>query len=62
VTTTYAGRLDDFPDVDQAEGLELLESYLAGTEAWEEELFELERVEVAIVVEELKDDEVALGE
>jgi hypothetical protein len=54
--------LDDFPDVDHTERLELMESDLTGTKAGEEELLELERVEVAIVVEGLQDYQVALGE
>jgi hypothetical protein len=33
MTTTYARCLDDFPDVDETKRLELVESYLAGTEA-----------------------------
>ena len=47
---------------DETERLELVESDLTGTKAGEEELLELERVEVAIVVEGLQDDQVALGE
>ncbi len=62
MTTPDAWRLNDFPDVDQTERLELLKSYLTGTEAGEEELLELERVEVAIVVKGLQDYQVALGE
>jgi hypothetical protein len=62
MTTTNARCLADFPDVDQTERLELVESDLTGTKAGEEELLELERVEVAIVVERLQDYQVALGE
>jgi len=62
MATTDARCLDDFPDVDQTERLELVEPDLAGTKAGEEELLELERVEVAIVVEGLQDYQVALGE
>jgi hypothetical protein len=62
MATTDSWRLDDFPDVDQTERLELVESYLTGTKAGEEELLELERVEVAIVVEGLQDYQVALGQ
>jgi hypothetical protein len=62
MATTDAGCLDDFPEVDQTERLELVESDLTGTKAGEEELLELERVEVAIVVEGLQDYQVALGE
>jgi len=62
MATTDAWRLDDFPDVDETERLELVESDLTGTKAGEEELLELERVEVAIVVEGLQDYQVALGE
>ena len=62
MTTTDAWCLDDFPDVDQTQSLELEDSNLTGTKAGEEELLELERVEVAIVVEQLKDDQVALCE
>ena len=62
MATTDARCLDDFPDVDQAERLELAESDLTRTKAGEEELLELERVEVAIVVEGLQDYQVALGE
>src|SRR2546423_15140346 len=62
MATTDARCLDDFPDVDQTERLELVESDLAGTKAGEEELLELERVEVAIVVEGLQDYQVALGQ
>ncbi len=62
MATTDAWRLDDFPDVDETQRLELVESDLRGTKAREEELLELERVEVAIVVEGLQDYQVALGE
>jgi hypothetical protein len=62
MTTSDTGCLDDFPDIDQTEGPEVVESYLRRTKAGEEELFDLERVEVAVLVEELKDDQVALGE
>jgi hypothetical protein len=62
MTTADSWRLDDFPGVDQTERLELVESDLTGTKAGEEELLELERVEVAIVVEGLQDYQVALGE
>ncbi len=62
MATTDARCLDDFPDVDQTERPELVESDLTGTKAGEEELLELERVEVAIVVEGLQDYQVALGE
>ena len=62
MATTHARCLDDFPDVDQTERLELVESDLTGTKAGEEELLELKRVEVAIVVEGLQDYQVALGE
>jgi hypothetical protein len=62
MATTDARCLDDFPDVDHTQRLELLESDLAGTKAGEEELFDLERVEVAIVVEGLQDYQVSLGE
>jgi hypothetical protein len=41
MATPDARCLDDFPDVDQTERLELVESDLAGTEAREEELLEL---------------------
>ncbi len=62
MTTPDAWCLDDFPDVDETERLELVESDLTGTKAGEEELLELERVEVAIVVQGLQDYQVALGE
>jgi hypothetical protein len=62
MTTTHARCLDDFPGVDETERLELLEPNLRRTEAGKEELVELERVEVAIVVKKLEDDEVALSE
>jgi hypothetical protein len=62
MATTDARCLDDFPDVDQTERLELAESDLRGTKAGKEQLLELERVEVAIVVEGLQDYQVALGE
>ena len=62
MTTTDARCLDDFPDVDQTKRLELVESDLTGTKAGKEELFDLKRVQVAVVVQELKDDEVALCE
>jgi hypothetical protein len=62
MATTDARCLDDFPDVDQTERPELEEADLTGTKAGEEELVELERVEVAIVVEGLQDYQVALGE
>jgi len=61
MATPDARCLDDFPDIDQTERLELVESNLTGAKAGEEELLELERVEVAIVVEGLQDDQVALG-
>jgi len=62
MTTTDARCLDDFPNVDETQRVELVESDLTGTKAGEEELLELERVEVAIVVEGLQDYQVALGE
>lgn len=62
VTTFHARCLDHFPDVDEAETLEMLKTYLAGAEAGKEEFCDLERVQVAVVMEELKDDQVALGE
>jgi len=62
MTTTHAWCLDDLPHIDHAERLELLESCLTGAEARKKELFDLRRVEVAIVEEVLQDDQVALGE
>ena len=62
MTTTHARCLNDFPGVDETKRLQLLESDLTRTKAGKEELLELQRVEVAVVVEELEDDEVALCE
>jgi hypothetical protein len=62
MAATNARCFDDFPDVDHTQRFELVESDLTGTKAGEEELLELERVEVAIVVEGLQDYQVALGE
>ncbi len=60
--TSDAGSLYDFPDVGEAEILEVLKTHLAVAQAGEEEFFDLESVQVAVVVEELKNDQVALGE
>ena len=62
MTTLDAGRLDDFPGVDEAEFLEVQKAHLAGAKAGKEEFLDLEGVEVAVVAEALKDHEVALGE
>jgi hypothetical protein len=39
----------------------VLKTHLAGAKAWEEKLLDLERVQVAVVMEALQDHEVALG-
>jgi hypothetical protein len=62
MTTTNAWGFDDFPGVDETEMFQGLESHLTGAEAGEEEFFDLERVQVAIVVENLEDEQVALVE
>ena len=62
MTTTNAWGFDDFPAVDETEIFEGLESHLTGAEAGEEELFDLEGVQVAVVVERLEDEQVALVE
>src|ERR1700674_5463877 len=62
MTAPDAGSLDDFPAVEQALVTEDLEAHLAGAEAGEEELLDLESVQVAVVVERLEDQEVALVE
>jgi len=62
MTTTNAWGFDDFPRVDETEMFEGLESHLTGAEAGEEEFFDLERVQVAVVVESLEDQQVALVE
>ena len=62
MTTTNAWGFDDFPGVDETEIFEGLESHLTGAEAGEEELFDLEGVQVAVVVESLEDEQVALVE
>jgi hypothetical protein len=62
MTTFDAGGFDDFPGVDEAEFLEVQETHLAGAKAGTEEFLDLERVQVAVVVEALQDHEVALGE
>jgi hypothetical protein len=55
VTAPDAGSLDDFPAVEQALVAEDLEAHLARAEAGEEELLDLERVQVAVVVKGLED-------
>lgn len=62
MTTTNAWGFDDFPGVDQTEIFEGLESHLTGAEAGEAKLFDLEGVQVAVVVESLEDEQVALVE
>ena len=62
MTTTNAWGFDDFPAVDETEIFEVLKPHLAGAEAGEEELFDLEGVQVAVVVERLEDEQVALVE
>jgi len=62
MTTTNAWSFDDFPAVDETEISEGLESHLTGAEAGEEEFFDLEGVQVAVVEERLKDEQVALAE
>ncbi len=62
MTTLDAWGLDDFPGVDEAKFFEVLETHLARAKAGEEEFFDLEGVQVAVVVEALQDDKVALGE
>jgi hypothetical protein len=62
MTTTNAWGFDDFPGVDETEIFEGLKPHLAGAEAGEEELFDLEGVQVAVVVERLEDEQVALVE
>ena len=62
MTTTNSGGFDDFPAVDETGIFEGLESHLTGAEAGEEELFDLEGVQVAVVVESLEDEQVALVE
>ena len=62
MTTLDAWGLDDFPGVDEAQFLEVLETYLAGAKAGKEEFLDLEGVQVAVVVQALEDHEVALGE
>ena len=62
MTTTNAWGFDDFPGVDEAEKFQGLESHLTGAEAGEEEFFDLEGVQVAVVVKRLEDEQVALVE
>ena len=62
MTTTNAWGFDDFPAVDETEIFEGLKPHLAGAEAGEEELLDLERVQIAVVVEALQDHQVTLGE
>src|SRR5487761_418227 len=62
MTTTNAWGFDDFPAVDESQIFEVLKPHLAGAEAGEEELFDLEGVQVAVVVERLEDEQVALVE
>jgi hypothetical protein len=62
MTTTNARGFDDFPGVDETEIFEGLESQLTGAEAGEEEFFDLEGVQVAVVIESLEDEQVALVE
>jgi len=62
MTTTNAWGFDDFPAVDKTEIFEGLESHLAGAEAGKEEFFDLEGVQVAVVMERLEDEQVALVE
>jgi hypothetical protein len=62
MTTTNAWGFDDFPAVDETEIFEGLKPHLAGAEAGEEELFDLEGVQVAVIVERLEDEQVALVE
>ena len=62
MTTTNAWGFDDFPAVDKTEIFEGLQSHLTGAEAGEEQFFDLERVQVAVVVESLEDEQVALVE
>ena len=62
MTTTNAWGFDDFPVVDETEIFEGMESHLAGAKAGEEEFFDLEGVQVAVVVKSLEDEQVALAE
>jgi hypothetical protein len=62
MTTTNAWGFDDFPGVDETEIFEGLESHLTGAEAGEEQFFDLEGVQVAVVVESLENEQVALVE
>jgi hypothetical protein len=62
MTTTNARGFDDFPGVDETEVFQGLESHLTGAEAGEEQFFYLECVQVAVVVESLEDEQVALVE
>ena len=62
MTTTNAWGFDDFPGVDETEMFEGLKPHLTGAEAGEEQFFDLEGVQVAVVVERLEDDQVALVE
>ena len=62
MTTTNAWGFDDFPGVDETEILEGLKPHLTGTEAGEEEFFDLESVQVAVVMERLEDEQIALVE
>jgi hypothetical protein len=62
MTTTNAWGLDDFPAINKTEIFEVLKTHLAGAEAGEEEFFDLEGVQVAVVVERLEDEQVALVE
>ena len=62
MTTTNAWGFDDFPRVDETELFEGLESHLTGAEAGKKEFFDLEGVQVAVVVESLEDEQVALVE
>jgi hypothetical protein len=62
MTTLDARGFDDFPGVDEAEFLEVLKTHLARAKAREEQFLDLERIQVAVVVEALQDDKVALGE
>jgi hypothetical protein len=62
VTSGKPGADDHLPAIDEAEISELLDAGLSRTEAGEEEIFELRGIEVAVVVECLEDDQVALGD
>ena len=62
MTTFDARGFDDFPGVDEAEFFEVLKTLLARAKAGLEEFFDLEGVQVPVVVQALQDHEVALGE